>query len=197
MVKAKRHRREVFQILMGRTEALYGDLVMAARAARTAPPAPSTVQFVRELHIDIARFVRNAPDAPRVPKPPVRPETTAAMLPALGQLKAVLVAHGQNSGEGRPITDYEISAQAKRSTYYRLAALVVLGIEHGVQARMAAIEKGEDPEEAYTIAHTYFYKCMLELAQRDGIALNHEVPRLAIRGEGYDHFADRVMGVLA
>lgn len=177
--------RAAFQSLFTRLVALHDDIALQSRAAKAAPPPPATFKFVREIRAEATRFLKRAGvgSLPRLPDP--KTATLADLLTILGQLRAMMASHGKASGQDRERPREELDADRKRSTYRRLAEVVVMGIEMGVEIRMEAIAKGEDPDEAYNEAHTFFYQAVADMARADGVEINPVPPRLATHGHLY------------
>lgn len=174
-----------FQALNTRLIALHDDIATQSRAAKAAPPPPATFKLVREIRAEVMRFLKgaNAGPLPRLPDP--KTATLADLLTTLGQLRAIMVSHGQATGQDRQPSAAVLSFEDQRKTFLRVAEVVMLDVEMGVNARMEAIAKGEDPEEAYTIAHTFFYRAMLDQARRIGVEIPEVAPRLATHGDRY------------
>jgi len=174
-----------FQALFTRLVALHDDIATQSRATKAAPPPPATFKLVREIRAEAARFLKgaNAGPLPRLPDP--KTATLADLLTTLGQLRAIMASHGQATGQDRQPSAAELSFEDQRKTFLRVAEVVMIGVELGVNARMEAIGKGEDPEEAYNITHTFFYRAVLDKARRIGVEIPEVAPRLATHGDRY------------
>lgn len=174
-----------FQALFTRLVALHDDIAIQSRATKASPPPPATFKLVREIRAEAARILKgsNTGSLPRLPDS--KTATLADLLTTLGQLRAMLTSYGDATGQDRKPTDAELSFEDTRKTFLRVAEVVMIGVELGVNARMEAIQKGEDPEEAYNITHTFFYQAVLEQARQIGVEIPEVAPRLATHGHRY------------
>ncbi|WMT89718.1 hypothetical protein [Pelagibacterium sp. H642] len=177
--------RTAFQALYTRVIALHDDIAIQSRAAKAAPPPPATFKLVREIRAEAARFLKGGKAGPLPKLPDPKAATLADLLTTLGQLRAILTSYGAATGHDRQPTEAELSFEDMRKTFLRVAEVVMIGVELGVDARMEAIRKGEDPEEAYNITHTFFYRAVLEKARRNGVEIPEVAPRLATHGHRY------------
>lgn len=178
-------RRTAFQSLLTRLVALHDDLAVQSRVAKAAPAPQATFRLVKDVRVEAVRLLKGTKIGPLPRLPHAQTATLADLLTMLGQLRAILASHGQATGQDQQKTPAEARFEDMRKVCLRLAEVVMLDVEIGVQVRMEAIEKGEDPEEAYTIAHTFFYQAMLNEASKLGVEIPETVPRLATHADRY------------
>ncbi|WP_404402791.1 hypothetical protein [Pelagibacterium halotolerans] len=171
--------RITFQNLIARYTALHADLTAQAKARNAGEAPAQAVRLVRTLLADTRRHIGAAVEAHALPFLPKNGPVTASDLAlTLSEARSVLEAYAGNRGHDKPPAQDEITREQQQSVLYRLAQLTMMGIEEGVEARMAAIARGEDPEEAYSIAHTAFYKMILESNPALAEGMHEEAPRL-------------------
>ncbi|MCD7060280.1 hypothetical protein [Pelagibacterium xiamenense] len=172
--------RIAYQNLIARYTALHADLTAQAKVRNAGEASAQAVRLVRTLLADTRRHLDSAVEADALPfLPKGRPVTASEIALTLSEARAVLEAHAATHGHDKPPAHEEITREQQQSVLYRFAQLTMMGIEEGVEARMAAIAKGEDPEEAYSIFHTQFYKIILASNPELAEGMREEAPRLA------------------
>jgi len=151
--------RDSFQNLIARYNALHSDFTAQAKSRNAGAATAQAVRLVRTLLTDTRHHLGPAHAVKALPFLPKNDALTVAEIALiLVEARAVLQEHAKALGHDQPRAKSALTREDTVKVVRRLAELTMLGVEWGVDVRMRAIAAGEDPEEAYTIFHTEFYK---------------------------------------